>query len=560
VVAVAEPSPRPSSLAPHPSGLAGRIAGAAALIMLGNVLSRVLALGRVMLSSYYFGVTVEMKAFTIADNVRTMLFDLLISGMISAALVPVFSDYVDAERRPELRRIVATVLAIALVGVGAVVGLLMANASAVVHVMTTMFAPPGATVPDPAETALTTELVRAILPSVLLLSLSAVLLAALQALGRFAVFSLALLIPNVALIATVLLLQGGFDLGIITMVWGTVLGAALLVAAGLIGLRDLRPFGRVEPGHPAVRHIGRLYVPIFLGLLVSTAALILDRNFAASLDDRVIPAMLYATQVQQMALGLVAAAIALATLPALAYAAGAADLDGFRATLDAGLRLIVVLIVPATLGLLALAGPLTQLLFGHGATDAAGVALIALALVCYLPGLPFAAIDQLLIFAYYARKNTRTPVIVGVAAVLVYLGVALALLQPLGMVGLVLANSAQFISHALIMLWLARRSLGGLGGGLRRSLLRSTAAALPMAALAAGLAWLLGPLPGLAGEAARVALPAAAGAALYLWLLQRLGVDDLAHIGRLAARKLRGGGKAGGGDVGDAAGGVGAGG
>jgi hypothetical protein len=74
--------------------LAPTLAGAAALIMLGNVLSRVLALGRVMLSSYYFGVSPEMESFTIADNVRTMLFDLLISGMISAALVPVFSAYI----------------------------------------------------------------------------------------------------------------------------------------------------------------------------------------------------------------------------------------------------------------------------------------------------------------------------------------------------------------------------------------------------------------------------------------------------------------------------------
>lgn len=533
------PEPPPAAASPQPAAaLAGRIAGAAALIMLGNVLSRLLALGRVMLSSYYFGVTAEMESFTIADNVRTMLFDLLISGMISAAFVPVFSDYVAPARRPELRRIISTLLAIALAGVGAVVGLLMLNAPAVVYVMTTLFTPPGAVAPAAARSALTTALVQAILPAVLLLSLSAILLAALQALGRFAVFSLALLIPNAALIATVLVAHGLYGAGIVSMVWGTVAGAALLVGAGLIGLRDLPPTGRLAPRHPAVRQIGRLYLPIFLGLLVSTLALILDRNFAAALGHAVIPAMLYATQVQQMALGLVAAAIALATLPALAQAAGAADLDAFRATLGAGLRLITVLIVPATLGLAALAAPLVALLYQHGATDAAGAALITLALLCYLPGLPFAAVDQLLIFAYYARKNTRTPVLVGALAVLVYLLVALALLRPLGMAGLVLANSAQFISHALVMLWLARRALGPLGAGLGRTLRATLIASLPMAALAAGLAGLLGPVPGLAGEAARVAVPAAAGAALYVWLLARLGVDDLAHIGRLVRRKL----------------------
>lgn len=516
-----------------------RIAGAAALIMLGNVLSRVLALGRVMLSSYYFGVSVDMKAFVIADNVRTMLFDLLISGVVSAALVPVFSEYVDRQRRPDLQRLIGTLLALALLGIGAVVGLLVANAATVVHVMTTLFAPPGSVPPSPAEQALTIELVAAILPSVLLLSLSAILLAGLQALHRFAAYALALLIPNAALIVTVLVLHGWFELGITSMVWGTVLGAALLVGAGLIGLRDLLPLGLVRLSHPAVRQIARLYVPIFLGLLVSTVALILDRNFAAGLGEAVIPAMLYATQVQQMALGLAAAAIALATLPTLSAAAAAGDLNGFRATLSAGLRLVLALIVPATLGLWALAGPVVTLLFQHGATDRAGADLIALALLCYLPGLPFAAVDQVLIVAYYARQNTLTPVLVGVVAVGIYLLVALALLPVFGMVGLVLANSAQFISHALIMLWLVRRSLGPLPGRLPRALLAALAAAVPMTALAAAVAGLLAPAPGLAGELARVVVPAAAAGALYIWLLPRLGVDDLQHIGRLAASRLR---------------------
>ena len=268
-----------------------------------------------------------------------MLFDLLISGIVSAALVPVFSDYVE-QRRPELRRIMGTLLALAFVGIGTIVGLLMANASWVVHVMTTLFVPAGAPSPDPAVQALTTSLVWAILPSVLLLSLSAILLAGIQALRRFALYALVLLVPNAALIVTVVVLQGRFDVGIVSMVWGSVLGSALLVLAGLLSLRDLLPFGFVSPRHPAVRQIFRLYVPIFLGLTVSTVALIIDRNFAASLGDSVIPAMLYATQVQQMALGLVGAAIAVATLPTLSAQSAGGDLNAFRTTLSSGLRLI----------------------------------------------------------------------------------------------------------------------------------------------------------------------------------------------------------------------------
>jgi putative peptidoglycan lipid II flippase len=291
--------------------------------------------------------------------------------------------------------------------------------------------------------------------------------------------------------------------------------------------------------HPAIGRIGRLYLPIFLGLLVSTLALVIDRNFASALGDGALAAMRYATQIQQMALGLVAAAIALATLPALASAAAAGDEPLFRRTLLAGLRLITLLIVPATLGLLVLAEPVVVLLFRHGATTNEGAALIELALVGYLLGLPFAAIDQLLIFAYYARKNTRTPVLVGIVAVVINLATALLLLRPLGVLGLVLANSAQFISHALIMLWLARRALGDLDWpALVVVLLRALAAALPMAGLVAGLAGLLAPLSGFGGELLRVVLPATVGGLLYFWLLHRLGVNDLAQIGRLMARRL----------------------
>lgn len=512
---------------------------AAALIMIGNIFSRLLAIGREMVASYYFGVSSVMDAFTIADNVRTMLFDLLISGTISAALIPVLSDYVAPARRPELRRILVTLLILVMIGAGLIVAVLILLAPQVVAVMTALTPPPGqkAMPSQPPDAGLTTELVRAILPSVWLLSLSAILLATLQALQRFRLYSVSLLVPNAALIVAVVIFHD--QLGIMAMVLGTVLGAALLVLLELPGLGDILRPARFIPTHPAIQRIGRLYAPIFLGLIVSTIALIIDRNLASALQAGVLSAMRYATQVQQMALGLVGAAIALATLPALAAAAGAGNLESFRRTLYAGLRLITVLSVPATLGLLALAEPITLLLFRRGATSGADAALITEALLGYLPGIPAAAIDQLLIFAYYARKNTRTPVLVGIGADLFFLVMALLLLPILAMLGLVLANSARFIFHAVIMLWLVRRSLGGLGWRqLGQLFLATLGAGLPMAALAFGLTWLLRPLPGVAGDLGRVLLPAAVGAILYLWLLRRLGVNDLAMIGHLVARRL----------------------
>ncbi len=153
--------------------------------------------------------------------------------------------------------------------------------------------------------------------------------------------------------------------------------------------------------------------------------------------------MRYATQVQQLVLGLVATGIALGALPALSRQAGAGDEEGFRATLAAALRLTTVLIVPATVGLVALAWPLVRVLFLRGATGPEEARLITLALLWYVPGTFFQAYDQLLINVFYARRNTLTPQLVGVAAVVLYIGIELALVGRFGMVALVGAISAR---------------------------------------------------------------------------------------------------------------------
>ena len=153
-------------------------------------------------------------------------------------------------------------------------------------------------------------------------------------------------------------------------------------------------------------------------------------------------------------------AVAGASLPLLARRAG--DRPQFLETLGSGLRLIIFLIFPAAAGLAVLARPIVAAIFQHGAFGPQDTQTTALALLLYLPGLPAAAIDQMLIFAFYARKNTLTPVLVGVMATAVYLVVALSLIGRAGMPGLVIANSAQWIFHALVLYGLLRRALGGL--------------------------------------------------------------------------------------------------
>jgi putative peptidoglycan lipid II flippase len=251
-----------------------------------------------------------------------------------------------------------------------------------------------------------------------------------------------------------------------------------------------------------------------------------------------------ATTLIQLPLGLVVTAISMAVLPSLARLSGVADLAEFRRTLAVGLRTVLVFIVPAAVGLLVLARPIIALIFEHGEFKAFDTAQTALALRFYLLGLPFAAIDQPLIYAFYARKDTRTPVLVGVMAIGVYLTVALPLIGPLGMVGLVLANSAQLASHALVMLWLLHRRLGGLLGlGLPHTTLKAMAASATMAVAAyLALVWIesRAPLHTLAGELAVVSGAGTIGLIVYLAAATLLQLEEVASMGHMVWRRVSG--------------------
>jgi putative peptidoglycan lipid II flippase len=524
-----------------------QIARGAAIIMVGTILSRILGLVREQITSWLFGTGDAVAAFTIADNIHTMLFDLVISGMMQAALVPVLSAYATKETRDELRKIVGALLMLALLVVGGAVIFLEIFAPQVVTLMTGLGG--GAEARDQETVELTVQLVRMILPAVLLLSISTILMSTLYAMQRFTRPALSLAARNAAIVAVALML-GRSDFGIRSLVVGILLGAALMILIQAPGLRDVMPRPNFNFRHPAITRILALYIPIFIGLISNTIALVVDRNLAWGVDPNALGAMRYATAVNQMVLGVVAAAISLAALPTLSRHFANRDDAAFQRTLSNGLKMVTIMVVPATLGLAAISWPAVDLLFFHGATDQVGARAIQIALLAYLPGTFFAAYDQVLIFSYYARQNTRTPVIVGVLAVGVYFAFALLLIRPLGMAGLVLANSAQFTFHAIVMWLLLRRALGSVGDAtVGRTIRIALGVGVVMAAavflLSQGLGQL--PIPGhdrdsgalaILHQTLMVAIPVAAGAALYVAGLWRLGVEEIRLISASIRRRI----------------------
>ena len=517
---------------------AGRIARAAVVLMAGTVLSRFLGLGREVVIADLFGAGAQVDAFRVANHVATIVYDLLIAGTVSAALVPVFSEYAaNEERRAEFGKVVSTILTVAGLFLLVAVGLLELVAEPLVGFMGAGFTAP--------TQALALEMTRWVLPGVFFMGLSGVVMAVHYAQGRFIYPAFTSAAFNAAIIFCALTLAGVLEVR--SLVLGMVVGSLAMLALQAPGLRDLPLRPSLDLSHPAVRRIFKLYAPVGLSVVISSAALIVDRSLASQTGEGSISAMRYATTLVQFGLGLVAAAISLASLPSLSRHFSSGNSDAYKRTLATGLRLVLVLVLPAAVGLFALANPVVELFFHHGEFDQNDVEQTVQALLFYAPGLPFSAIDQVLIFAFYARKNTLTPVLVGIAAIGVYLLIALNTYQPepegLGMAGLVLANTVQFAFHGLVtgaLLWRALRGEGGLRGyGIGEAMLKAGGAAAIMLAVCYGSYTVLKGYVGtgdVVSEAILLGVPALLGGGLYAALVWWMKMPET----ELMLNKVRG--------------------
>ncbi|MDQ4076196.1 MAG: murein biosynthesis integral membrane protein MurJ [Chloroflexota bacterium] len=517
----------------------GSIARSAGIIGLGNVASRVLGLVRESVIAAFFGTSPVANAFVVASQVPTLIYDLLIGGLLSSALVPVFSEYASRDDdNASLWQLASTFITM--------VAVLLAGLTVLVF----LFAPQIALIMVPGYSeelrAATATLIRFISPSIFFFGLSGVFTGLLFALKRFHFAAFAAAIYNLGIIIGAVFLSRAFegDARIIGLALGIFLGSVLQLSLLLPDLRDAKLFLQLRAfwRDPGVRRIVKLYVPIGVSVVVASIGVILDRELASSTEaHQTITWMRYATTLIQFPLGLVAAAVSLAVLPDLSRFSALDDMRGYRRTLQTGLRMVLVLIVPATVGLFVLAPPIVSLLFERGEFVAHDTFWTARALRVYLLGLTFAAIDQVLIIAFYARQNTLTPAVVGIGAIGIYLVVALPLLEPLQMLGLVFANSVQHFSHAIIMLVLLQRHLGGLtGGGMHRMVPRVLLASLGMGAMVWLTTLAAGSLqPGFVGKLLAVLIPALVGLATYALFVLLLQIEEAQELMRLVLRRIR---------------------
>ncbi|HEY1012718.1 MAG TPA: murein biosynthesis integral membrane protein MurJ [Herpetosiphonaceae bacterium] len=525
----------PAETAPPPAAAsAGRaIALAAALIMIGNLSSRFLGFVRDSVIAGRFGVTVEMDLYRVLSAVPTQIYDFLVGGLVSAALIPVLSDYAEAEDWPNLWRLVSAMLTLLALALALIGGLVWLFAAPISRFMTADL------VTTPALAATATTMLRVMIAAVVFMGLSGLLTGLLQSQRRFLLPAFTTSVFNLGIIAVVLLAGGS---SIQTLAWGMLAGAVGQMVLQTPALRGARLRPSLDLSHPGLRRIGKLYAPVALGICFSVIGTTVDRRLAGFVGGGAATYMGYATTLIQLTLGLVSAAISLAILPTLSRMDSAGDQDGFRRVLGMGIKTVLLLITPAMVILAVLGEPVLRLILQHGVFTAENTRITALVLLIYVPSLVAAAVDQQLIFAFYARKHTLLPNLVQGLAVAGYLIVALASYRAWGVYGLVAANVVQWFVHVLAMIVLAHRRLDVFAGqGLGAALAKLLAAAGAMALVCWGLVRVLPAAPTRANALLALLAAGGLGSLAYGAVLWGLKFDALRFFtGAVGARLRRG--------------------
>lgn len=530
------------------------IARAAGLVSAATSVSRVLGLAREVVFAALFGASAgpAADAFTVAFRIPNLLRDLFAEGALSAAFVPTITRTLAREGRRAAWRLASAVFSgIVLVAGGiALAGILLSGPLA------RLFAPGFAAVPGKLD--LTAGLTAVMWPFLPLVALAAAAMGLLNACGRFFVPALAPALFNVGMILSALALAPLMPhlslLPIYAMAVGALVGGAgqLLVqwpAMRAEGVR-LRFTWRVW-SDAGVREMARLMAPATVGLAATQINLLVTTILASGLVQGAATWLTYAFRIIYLPIGLFGVAVGTAAAPAVARAAAADDAAGVARTVADGLRLVAVLTLPATAGLLALAEPVVALLYERGAFLPGDTAATAGALRAYALGLTAYSAVKVVVPAYYALGAPQVPVQVSFAAVALNIAASLALRGPLGHVGLALAVAltATFNVAALVVGLKrrvgpigARRVAAGTGLALAASALMGVASlGLYRVARTGALALTGSAVPALAPLAEPAALLVAVGAsaALYLGLCTLFRLDEAAHLRRLAGRLLR---------------------
>ncbi|MCX2979124.1 murein biosynthesis integral membrane protein MurJ [Candidatus Marimicrobium litorale] len=449
-----------------------------------TTISRVLGLVRDIVIAAVFGAGASADAFFVAFKIPNFLRRLFAEGAFSQAFVPVLADYKSEGSIAAAQALVNRVAGV-LGGTLLIITLLSILAAPLI---TAVFAP--GFVGQPEKFNLTADMIRITFPYLTLISMTGFCGAILNSYGRFAVPAFTPVFLNLSLIGAALVASHWFTEPVFALAWGVLLAGCVQLLFQLPSLYrlDLVPRPVWDTKDEGVRRIMTLMVPALFGVSVSQINLMLDTVLASFLPTGSVSWLYFSDRLAELPLGIFGIAIATVILPNLSAHRAASRQSSFSATLDWALRWVLLIGIPAALALIILAEPILVTLFQHKAFTPDDVAMSALSLRAYALGLVAFMLVKVLAPGFYARKDTATPVKIGIQAMVANMVMNVCFTLPLmhfwniGHVGLALATSlAAMLNAGLLFRGLLAADFLQIQPGWRRYALRLVSASAAMA-------------------------------------------------------------------------------
>jgi putative peptidoglycan lipid II flippase len=413
-----------------------------------TMISRVLGFTRDLVFAHMFGADATTDAFFVAFKIPNFLRRLFAEGAFSLAFVPVLTEYRTNRSPQELQDFInkmagslGTVLLLA-----TVIGLLTAP------LLVLIFAP-GFLLEDVGKYDLAVKMLYLTFPYLFFISLTAFSGGILNTHNRFgaAAFTPALL--NISLICCALWLSGYMEVPVVALAWGVLIAGLVQFTFQVPFLHKLRliPRPRIAFQDSGVIKVMRLMVPALFGVSVSQLNLLLDTLIASFLVSGSISWLYYSDRLMEFPVGILAVGLGTVILPNLSRKHSEKSSQEFSDTLDWALRVTMLLGIPCAIGLLLLAGPMLATLFYSEAFSQHDVAMATRSLMAYAPGLLAIMLIKILAPGFYARQDTRTPVKIGIMAMVSNMVLNIILVFPLAHAGLALATTCSSSLNALLL-------------------------------------------------------------------------------------------------------------
>lgn len=418
-----------------------------------TLLSRVFGLLRDITLATLFGASGGTDAFLVAFKIPNFMRRLFAEGAFSQAFVPVFTEYKEKHSPEELKDLLNHVAG----KLGGILLLITIIGSIAAPGLVVLFAP--GFMDEPERFQLTAEMLRITFPYLFFIALVAFAGGILNSFNKFAVPAFTPILLNLCLIGSAIWWAPLFDQPLMALAWGVALAGVVQFLFQLPFLKKLGliPKPRFRP-HEGVSRILKLMLPAVIGSSVAQINLLLDTVIASFLVAGSVSWLYYSDRLLEFPLGVLGIAVATVILPALSRQHARNSGDEFNQTLNWASRLVLIISIPASVGLFVLAGPVLASLFQYGEFSASDTYLASLSLMAYIFGLPAFILIKILAPGFYARQDTRTPVRIGIIAMVANMIMNIAFVVPLVVynyeaphVGLALATSCSAYLNAFLL-------------------------------------------------------------------------------------------------------------